>query len=419
VPTDINDQEIANTSPRQIGLLHSAQELSIGSLLTGSILSPDERSLNVAIPPGAARLRLEAWGPGFKDITNVSGITYLERAARSTLYTLVFNLAGPSLEVFAGVDFLIANGEFLSDLDDLLDLEEMRGIIEDLLTGNAWTAIFNLVTFMVTKPPGQKVLQKALTRLGISGAKAFIKHLTVILRFFDVFAGSFNIGGAIGSLSISRPREEFVVSAGTTVSDFRLRVTLIWDKPNDMDLHTFAPNDEHSYYGNKAITPGELDVDDRDGFGPENFDARVLVPGIYHVAVNYWSSGIDTGDELDTRPTRCIVRVATSQGSFDFFQTLTQSNQNDGYPVIEDTASWWRPCDIRVNSNGTVERLPPDRSASLRLQRILASRALKSKPGKEGHKSLANQGARNPSNGERKRLRRDRNNPTSKGVMKQ
>jgi hypothetical protein len=47
--------------------------------------------------------------------------------------------------------------------------------------------------------------------------------------------------------------------------------TLIWDSPTDIDLHVIEPGGKEIYWEDPTgFHGGELDVDDRDGFGPEN-----------------------------------------------------------------------------------------------------------------------------------------------------
>ena len=43
--------------------------------------------------------------------------------------------------------------------------------------------------------------------------------------------------------------------------------------------------------------------------------------------------------------------------------TLSVANGNGGYPVTGNTASWWRPCDITLGSDGTVQVVAADNQA--------------------------------------------------------
>ncbi len=139
-------------------------------------------------------------------------------------------------------------------------------------------------------------------------------------------------------------------------SDFYFRVTLSWDtSTSDPDLHIWSPDpdNEHSAFWNKEINAGQLDTDDTEGFGPENFTCDTLVPGRFHVAVNSYS--LDEDDHAS-----CTVRVISgglasnsvvrTYGPYNF----TDANGEEGYPVTGNTAFWWRPLDIVVGDSGSV-----------------------------------------------------------------
>lgn len=71
--------------------------------------------------------------------------------------------------------------------------------------------------------------------------------------------------------------------------------SLIWDGAGDVDLHTFEPGGAHVYYRQRQGVAGELDRDNRLGFGPgldigpEHYyascDSNVLQPGTYRIAI--------------------------------------------------------------------------------------------------------------------------------------
>lgn len=94
----------------------------------------------------------------------------------------------------------------------------------------------------------------------------------------------------------SRARTQFVDSySGKTQA--RLRVVLSWDSPGtDLDLHVVAPDGGHAWYGERVMpNGGALDVDVTTGYGPEIFSSAAAAPGNYHVYVNYFGRGMDTG----------------------------------------------------------------------------------------------------------------------------
>lgn len=94
----------------------------------------------------------------------------------------------------------------------------------------------------------------------------------------------------------TRSRAQFVDAyAGKTQA--RLRVVLSWDSPGtDLDLHVVAPDGAHAWYGNRVMrNGGALDVDVTTGYGPEIFSSVAAPNGNYHVYVNYYGSGMETG----------------------------------------------------------------------------------------------------------------------------
>ncbi|MEZ4324158.1 MAG: PKD domain-containing protein [Polyangiales bacterium] len=91
------------------------------------------------------------------------------------------------------------------------------------------------------------------------------------------------------------------------VSDEGLRVELFWTSLADMDIHVMDPagtrwfTNLDCYYANcrNGLPWGgpltednpRLDIDDTNGFGPENINIQVPVPGVYRVAVDAYRGG--------------------------------------------------------------------------------------------------------------------------------
>jgi len=70
-----------------------------------------------------------------------------------------------------------------------------------------------------------------------------------------------------------------------------VQVTLTWDNTADLDLYVTDPNEETIYYSNPTSeSGGELDVDDTDGYGPENifWEEGSAPSGQYHVQLDHW-----------------------------------------------------------------------------------------------------------------------------------
>jgi hypothetical protein len=72
-----------------------------------------------------------------------------------------------------------------------------------------------------------------------------------------------------------------------------LRVSIAWETDaNDVDLHVVDPKGEECFYShNKTATGLELYQDITQGLGPEVVRTARLVPGTYHVGVNYFAAG--------------------------------------------------------------------------------------------------------------------------------
>ncbi len=141
---------------------------------------------------------------------------------------------------------------------------------------------------------------------------------------------------------------------------FYCRVTLSWNTDlSDMDLHVWAPSGQHSAYYNPVIDAGDLDVDDVNGYGPENFTCRTLEAGRFRVGINNYALH-------GASATACTVRVVTGSLAANGVNrvlgphTLSVENFNAGYPVTGNTTSWWRPCDIIIGSDGSVQVVAAD-----------------------------------------------------------
>jgi hypothetical protein len=93
--------------------------------------------------------------------------------------------------------------------------------------------------------------------------------------------------------------------------------TLLWDTKVDLDLHVIEPGGKEIYWlDTKGNHNGELDVDNREGFGPENIywlkenadgskDKGLGPAGEYHWFVHYYR-GFDNQGNI---PTRWKVRI--------------------------------------------------------------------------------------------------------------
>jgi hypothetical protein len=83
------------------------------------------------------------------------------------------------------------------------------------------------------------------------------------------------------------------VTIQCTAALIDIRVTLTWNTAGtDLDMYVTDPNGETVYYSDPtSAIGGNLDVDDRDGYGPENFtlDQGEAIPGDYQVQIRFYS----------------------------------------------------------------------------------------------------------------------------------
>ena len=83
-----------------------------------------------------------------------------------------------------------------------------------------------------------------------------------------------------------------------------LQINLVWDNDSDLDLHVTDPNNEKIYYDNPfSASGGQLDIDDTDGYGPENIYWTLAPHGYYTIDVKHYATNLD-----GTSP-RFVVRV--------------------------------------------------------------------------------------------------------------
>ncbi len=73
----------------------------------------------------------------------------------------------------------------------------------------------------------------------------------------------------------------------------KFRVTLIWDKDrSDIDLHVIDSQGRRCKYNNNVVGNTHLDVDDTNGFGPENITNEQATSGQYKIEVQNYSNGV-------------------------------------------------------------------------------------------------------------------------------
>ena len=119
------------------------------------------------------------------------------------------------------------------------------------------------------------------------------------------------------SLEYSLNSDRFIDENGDIIIPSDIRITLTWEGGplTDVDLHLIDPNYERVFYRHKLSAIGaELDVDDRDGYGPENItlERGKAIEGRYQIIVNYYD---DQGAEGN--PVFATINLTINEGRSD------------------------------------------------------------------------------------------------------
>ncbi len=124
-----------------------------------------------------------------------------------------------------------------------------------------------------------------------------------------------------------------------------LRIVLVWGvSPSDLDSHLTGPDGSggrfHMYYSQK--TPNQyisLDVDDRDGYGPETTTISGLFDGMYRFSVHNFSDRYQATARgaIVTSPAR--VELYDHTGLVATFNPPTFTGNGDTWRVFELTVS--------------------------------------------------------------------------------
>ena len=115
----------------------------------------------------------------------------------------------------------------------------------------------------------------------------------------------------------------------------KIESVLTWNTDdNDVDMHIYSPNDEHTYYSDLTAIPGcNLDLDDTDGYGPETFtcENNTVESGTWTIKVRYYS------DHGVTSPVIATIRVTRNEGTAQTFTHTFTADQANG----DDDANDW------------------------------------------------------------------------------
>lgn len=120
-----------------------------------------------------------------------------------------------------------------------------------------------------------------------------------------------------------------------------IKITLEWDTDVDLDLWTIDPNGSKIYFGEETSpSGGQLDLDDTNGFGPENifWEMGEAPFGSYKVQVHYFGEG-DGEDNVYPLTTYKVTvwnfgvpKVFTGTLNYDQVASVVTFTAGEGFP---------------------------------------------------------------------------------------
>jgi len=200
--------------------------------------------------------------------------------------------------------------------------KDFEGLYVDAENGFRSSAIH------ITSPADGAILTTRLTTVTGTVTEAHWDRVTLFVRgerFDDTIEdGAFEIvvpivngdnpitvlaGTSSGNTSMWAPESGTGHVDVTANISSSLLVTLTWKEDDvDVDLYVHEPDEEVCWYDDQN-QDGVLDVDDTDGYGPENYSVSVAENGTYRIRVHYYSD-----DELEIG-TNCKVSIMLNEGS--------------------------------------------------------------------------------------------------------
>lgn len=175
----------------------------------------------------------------------------------------------------------------------------------------------------------------ALTGRGLPGATLSFRSGvgfttgTILGTITTNSAGDYTVSAAAGNYTVEISIPNFVIGyidtvcvAGRTrfnqnaaitpfLPDNETRFVLTWGSaPADLDTYLFDENGVRLVWYEKRTIPGaNLDVDDRDSFGPETLTISRLAPGTYYYGVWNYSNGGEISSNRLSNLSDAVVRV--------------------------------------------------------------------------------------------------------------
>jgi hypothetical protein len=268
------------------------------------------------------RVRALVGGSSKTALLTINGISSLVAVQDSRIETeVVLERGGNTIEVMAWDD----SGSFGKDSVDVNYLSPPPEIeIHKPLDGDLFDTTHSLVVEVSGKIKAQTQLAEtflflngAPRRIEVNEQGSFSQPVVLIRKNNRIKIEALDIFGKTDT------SEDITVNT-VNLAPKDIVVYLTWDQPGvDMDLHIRGPNGEHTYYealdpfeSSEAIPMGALDLDDKNGFGPEVFSMSGDTQGRYTIEAYYHYSPDNTPSQAQvtvvlypSEPARRITRI--------------------------------------------------------------------------------------------------------------
>lgn len=112
-----------------------------------------------------------------------------------------------------------------------------------------------------------------------------------------------------------------------------IRITLAWDADEtDVDIHVTEPGGEEAYYGNRfTYIGGRVSEDITDGYGPELYEIRRAIDGVYIVRAHYFASH----QQAVFGPANCTLTVFTDWGRPTQSKQVTSTRLENAKEMVD------------------------------------------------------------------------------------
>jgi len=356
------------------GVALAKPSLSFGSLLTGEFFEPSQAQFSLQADPQRVReIRVEVLGIGFQRPSPPRDAPLI-CAANAVLSDAAIEIVFPFVAFLLGLgaNYIRAVGRPEYDSRLLAAIADWGGaminaapdVVESFVNGDLPnpTDLGRLLTVairtLVDTPAGGQLLEAVLEkvaslggpRLALQVVRAALTRINAVFLVLQVTEFLYNMASVVGAWFQSRAVEEWTITPPQSQPRFYFVATLTWSQPTDLDLYTTAPNGEVAWYGRRVISVGELDYDDIDGYGPENFTLRTKLEGRYQIDVDFYRySG-------QTMPSS--YRVVITDRSGQQFPCRSGVLSAPGDRVVA--------CFVDLDENGRVTVTPVANAASVR-----------------------------------------------------